>query len=272
MLNVDELLIEKIRFATAHDIATNKLLYRLTQLEDPTLATSAESEDVTDAKGVPITTFYRAKSATFSATNSLFSLGLAAEQYGAKKEIAGLADYTFGNAADANATLTDYTYEIKDVPTTGDIELAHKASNEIQYIYSIENNSIGTMYKAGTAASATEFVVDNTGSKTIITPPTGLTGKIFVEYQYTTDSAVKVTNKASEFPRAVNLIIYVLFRDVCNENLVYSGKIICPKAKLDPTSSEIAFTSTGKHAFTFNLAKDYCSTDEELFTILVSNE
>lgn len=272
MFNKNELILDKVRNLTAHDLATGQLLFRLTSLEEPSLQCTAESEEVTDAMGSVITTLYRAKKATLSATNSLISLDLAAEQYGTKKQIAGLKDYTYGNDVDENAKIEDYTYEIL-TPTEGKITLAHKASKEIKYIYSIENNEIGTMYVAGAAASATNFVVDNEiGDTTVITVPEGLTGKIYVEYQYETLEAIRISNRASEFPRAVSLVVYAYFKDRCNENLVYSGKIICPKAKLNPEQVELALTSTGKHAFEFTMMKDYCAEegDDELFAIIVA--
>lgn len=273
MINLNELILDRVRSVTTHDLADGSLLFRLTSLEDSSLQCTSEGEEITDAIGSIITTLYRSKRATFSATNSLFSLGLAAEQFGAKKQIAGLKDYAYGNAEDENAKIEDYAYEILTIDAEGKITLSHKASNEIKYIYSIENNAIGTMYTAGGVANETTFVVDNeTQDTTVITVPTGLKGKIFVEYQYETLDAVKVSNRASEFPRAVGMVIYAYFKDVCNENIVYSGKIICPKAKLNPEQVELALTSTGKHPFEFIMMKDYCAEegDDELFSIVIS--
>lgn len=235
------------------------MLFRLTSLEEPTLTCTAEGEEVTDAVGALITTLYRAKKATFSATNSLISLDLAAAQYGTKKVV-----------ATDESKVVDFTYEIIAIPTDAtEVKLAKKPVGDIQWIYSIANNEIGTAYKAGSVATATEFVIAENGT---ITLPTGLTGKIYVEYQYEANQAVLVKNSASNFPEACSVIIYAYFKDKCNENVVYSGKVICPKAKLNPESIELALTSTGKHAFEFTMMKDYCSEEgeDELFSIIVS--
>jgi hypothetical protein len=271
-LNINEMILDRVRSLTTHDLSTGELLFRLTSLEDPSLACTAEGEEVVDAIGSLITTIYRAKKATFSASNSLISLDLAAAQYGAKKEVAG-----------DGAAITDYAYEIlavkstktgegDDAVTTYSVDALKNKPNvdSIKYIYAIENNQIGTAYKAAATASATEFVVDAEGK---ITLPTGLTsGKIYVEYTYQNASAMKVTNRASEFPTACSMVIYAYFKDVCNENKVYSGKIICPKAKLNPEQVELALTSTGKHAFEFQMMKDYCAEEgaDELFSIIIS--
>ena len=257
--NPNELILDRVRYLTAHDITTKEKLFMLTQLEDPSLTCTAEGEDVTDAVGALITTMYRSKQAEFTATNSLLSLDLAAAQFGSKKEFAA-----------EGATIVDYTYEMIDIPADAtEVTLKHKpVADSVQFIYAVENGAASTSYKVSDTATATEFVIDADGK---ITLPTGMTGKIFVEYQYEATNAVRIVNSASEFPEVCSVIIYVIFRDVCTEELL-AGKIVCPKAKLDPSSVELALTSTGKHAFTLKLQKDYCSVDDELFTIIVSDE
>lgn len=266
--NKNEVLLDRVRSLTCHDLETKKMLLRLTSLEDPSLNTSAEGEEIVDAIGALITTLYRAKKATFSASNSLMSLDLAAAQYGAEKEVAS-----------SEKKIVDRTYEILKIETEGEgdaatikpIKLAHApVKNSIKWIYTIENNEVGTAFAVAAAASDKEAVVADDG--TITLPTSVKSGKIYVEYTYETDKAVRVVNKASEFPSAVSVVIYAYFRDVCNENKVYSGKIICPKAKLNPESVELALTSTGKHPFEFVINRDYCSEEGEdtLFEIILS--
>ena len=275
IFNKNELILDKVRSLTAHDFG-GELLFRLTSLEDPTLSCTAEGEEVVDAIGALITTLYRAKKATFAASNSLISLDLAAAQYGTKKEVVD---------GEKLESITDYAYEIikiEDKATT--VQLAQKVNKDsVQYIYSIEDNQIGTSYKNNdTAPSATQFsfaedteITLEDGTKktvSVINLPTGLTGKVYVEYTYENTNAMRVVNKASNFPSACSVVIYAYFKDVCNENLTYSGKIICPKAKLNPEQVELALTSTGKHAFEFQMMRDYCAEegDDELFSIVIS--
>ena len=281
IFNKNELILDKVRSLTAHELTTDglggELLFRLTSLEDPTLSCTAEGEEVVDAIGALITTLYRAKKATFAASNSLISLDLAAAQYGTKKEIVDGEDVK---------SITDYAYEIikiEDKATT--VKLAQKVNQDsIKYIYSIADNQIGTSYEFNKAApSETMFsfgedveIEKADGTKktvSVINLPTGLTdGKIYVEYTYENTNAMRVVNKASNFPSACSVVIYAYFKDVCNENTVYSGKIICPKAKLNPEQVELALTSTGKHAFEFQMMRDYCAEegDDELFSIVIS--
>lgn len=257
--NKNEVLLDKVRSLTAFDLETKKMLLRLTSLEDSSLTCTAEGEEITDAIGALITTLYRAKKAAFSASNSLVSFDLAAAQYGAKKEIAS-----------TDNKVIDYAYETLKVDGET-VKLAHKPiENSIKWIYSIENNAVGEAYAVGAVATDKEAVVSEDGT---ITLPTSITsGKVYVEYTYETENAVRIVNKASEFPQAVSVVIYAYFRDVCNENKVYSGKIICPKAKLNPESVELALTSTGKHPFEFVVNRDYCAEEgqDTLFEIILS--
>ena len=278
-LNKNELILDRVRSLTTHSINDEDygaLLFRLTSLEDPSLSCTAEGEEIVDAIGALITTLYRAKKATFSASNSLISLDLAAAQYGTKKEIAGVTK----NAEDkVIEKIVDYAYEILAVSNAGTedepVYTVPKLKNapiekSVTYIYSIEDGQIGTAFKVGAAATDTECVVADDGTITLPTSVKG--GKIYVEYKYENANAMRVVNKASNFPTACSMVIYAYFKDVCNENTVYSGKIICPKAKLNPEQVELALTSTGKHAFEFTMMRDYCSEEgeDELFSIVIS--
>lgn len=270
IFNKNELILDRVRSLTAHDLSNGEMLFRLTSLEDPSLQTSAEGEEIVDAIGALITTLYRAKKATFSASNSLISLDLAAAQFGAKKEIAasGVDPKTISSGVKVVDNITVPTYEIISIEGEAkEVTLKNVPVGEVKYIYALAENEIATRYTAGDAVSDTEFVIDASGK---ISLPTGLTGKIYVEYSFASASANRIVNKTSEFPEACSLKIYAYFRDKCNENVVYSGVIVSPKAKLNPESVELALTSTGKHPFEFQMMRDYCDDEAELFSIIIA--
>lgn len=254
-MNKNELIIDRVRRVTASDPATGELLYTITSIEEPSLQCSAEGEEVVDALGSPITTLYRAKKAKFSGTNSLFNFGLYAAQLGTKKEI-----------ADESNKITVPTCEICTI-ADGAIKLKHTPKNDIKYIYGLVDGEIATKYEASASADATHFLVGESGA---ITTPTGVTGKVFVEYDYESTNAMKIRNKATEFPEACTLKIYAYLRDKCNENVVYSGVVIGSKAKISAEQLDVALTSTGKHGFEYNLNKDYCDDEGELFSVIIA--
>lgn len=256
------MIVDRVRSMTAQDLENGEMLFRLTQLEEPSINTAAEGEEVVDAVGSLITTVYRAKTATFSASNSLLSLDLAAAQYGTKKDVAS-----------ADKKIVVPTYEVVEFTAADSAgkQLKHVPvkPEEVKYAYEMQQGGIGKSFRAGSQVSATEFKLDGQ----TLTPPTDFVGKLFIEYNYESENAVALKNRSSKFPTAFSAVIYVYFRDVCTDKLI-SGKIICPKAKINPESIELGMTATGKHPFEMKMMKDFCAdeTADELFSIVVSND
>lgn len=255
--NKNEVVLEKVKQASLYDLESGVLLNRLTSIEDPSLNTTAEKEEVVDAQGNTITDIYRAKKATFGGSNSLFSLDLAASQFGAKKEVASAENKIINYMAET-LTIADGKVKLSRAPV----------AKSIKYIYIIEGGEIGESYPVNDAAgSDTEAFVAEDGT---ITVPTSVTeGKVYVEYPYESEEAVRVVNKANEYPTAGKLVILALFRDKCTDKTIL-GSIICPKAKLNPESVDLSLTPTGKHPFEYTMMKDFCSDEEELFEIVLS--
>lgn len=262
--NPNELVLEKIRAVEEYDPATSELTGRYTQIEEPSLQTSAEGTQVTDAMGAEIVTFYNAQTGTFSFTNSLFSLDLAASQFGTKKEI---ADKTTKITVPVSETITigaNGTVELKYVPVG-------TAGAEVKYVKVInENNTFGAKYEVAATAGDGVFTLD--AENKTITLPAGVTGRVFVQYERESDTAVKVTKKTDGVPEVKSLLIHAIFHDPCNTNLVYAGVINVPRAQINPESVEISLTSDGKHSAEYKLQKPYCDEEARLFDIIVSED
>jgi hypothetical protein len=58
--------------AISQDKDNPTVLFSINQIQNASLNCASESTDAVDAMGTPIATFYRAKSAEFSAENALF--------------------------------------------------------------------------------------------------------------------------------------------------------------------------------------------------------
>lgn len=262
--NPNELILEKIRAVEEYDPATSELTGRYTQIEDPSLTTSADATDVTDAMGTPIQTFYQAQKGEFSFTNSLFSLDLAASQFGSVKKVASAADKITMPVSEIITIASDHTVTLKYVPvgTTG---------AEVKYVKVINsNNTFGETYEVSATAGDGKFTIDAENKK--ITMPDGVTGRVFVSYEKESSTAVQVVKRTDGVPEVKILWIHAIFHDPCNKNLVYAGVIVCPRAQIDPSSVELSLKSDGKHGAKYTLNKEYCSEDEKLFEILVSED
>lgn len=263
--NPNELILEKIRSVEEYDTATDELCGRYTQIEDPTLSTSSDATDVTDAMGTPIHTFYRNPQGTFSFTNSLHSLDLMASQFGSEKIVADEDNKIIMPVSETITIGSDGTVKLKYVPV-GDTKGA-----EIKYVKVINaNNTFGKTFEVSPTAADGKFVLD-AANKTI-TLPEGVTGRVFVSYNKETSSAVKISKTTDGMLPVRKLRINAIFRDPCDANLMYAGIIQCQRAQIDPSSVDVNLTSDGKHSATYKLQKPYCDESANLFDIMVSED
>ena len=262
--NPNELILERIRSVEEYDPSTMELMGRYTQIEEPSLQTSADGTQVTDAMGAEIVTFYNAQQGTFSFTNSLHSLDLMASQFGSKKEIADVSNKITMPVSEVVEIKNDVaTLKYTPVGVTG---------AEVKYAKVIDDtNTFGKTYSVGASAQNDNFVIDVT-QKTL-TFPTGTTGKVFVQYERETENAVKVTKKTDGVPAVRTLIINAIFHNPCDSNILYSGVIYVPRAQINPESVDVNLTPDGKHSAEYRLQKPYCDTSSaRLFDIIVAED
>jgi len=265
MFNPNELILEKIKTVEEYDPGTYELIGRFTQIESPSLKVNATSTNVTDAMGTEIASFYQAQTATFSFTNSLFSLDLAATQFGSKKQIADNINKLLIPVSETiTIDSTNHTAVLKYTPVgvTG---------AEVKYAKVInENNTFGKTYEVSPTIGAEVFTIDAT-TKTL-TFPSNVTGRVFVQYERESDSAVMVSKTTNVLPEIRSLLIHAIFHDPCNVNVVYAGIISVPRAQINPESVEINLTPDGKHSVEYKLQKPYCDESARLFDIIVTEE
>ena len=245
--DINNFVIDRCLRAIMVDTDTGEILWSINQITEPSIKCESDTTQATDALEVPIMEFDRAKKATFSATNSLFDLGLAAAQFGTKKQVADAESKVIGTA----------------------VTLKHTPTEQIKYIYELKGDStLGKKYTNGAAASDDKFVhAKGTDSVTL---PTGLSkgSQLFVEYEYETDEAVKVTNSATKFPKAGKLIVQILGADVCNVSTLYNAYLVFPQAKLS-SNVDLTFSTDGKHPFEIQCMQQYCDKEKKLFDIIV---
>lgn len=264
MFNPNELVLEKIRAVEEYDPATSELTGRYTQIESPSLKTSANGTTVTDAMGAEIVTFYQAQAGTFSFTNSLLSLDLAATQFGSTKEVAGTDNKITVPVSETIAIGADHTAVLKYVPVG-------VSGAEVKYAKVInDNNTFGKTYEAGAVAGDGIFTLD--AAAQTLTFSDDVTGRVFVQYERESDAAVKITKKTDALPEVRSLLIHAIFHDPCNTNIVYSGVISVPRAQINPEAVELNLTPDGKHSAEYKLQKPYCDETARLFDIIVSED
>ena len=196
--DLNNFVIDRIIRGVALSQKDDSVLFSINQIQNASLNCASESTDAVDALGVPIATFYRAKSAEFSAENALFDMNLMSTQLGTTKKVAG---NHMIDGKEVNVKITVPAMESFTVAEGGKHDLKHAPKGEIKEIYALNNDStFGDKYTKATAASATEFsiadrtitVMANADKKTFDDPSKGIPvgTEMFVMYEYETEKAV----------------------------------------------------------------------------------
>ncbi|MGF6375115.1 hypothetical protein M2140_000149 [Clostridiales Family XIII bacterium PM5-7] len=259
MLNIENLVINRVLRGTLVDKATGEIIVSVDQISDASLECSGEQVFTNDALGQKIAAFDRSKDAKFTASNALINFGLMAAQLGSEKEI-----------ADATNKIVVPAFELIDVEDPNTVELLAEPYGELKYIYSTHADKSKNMkYTVGVAATDTEFAI----SGKTITLPTGAFAKgdrVAVWYERETENAVKIRNTTTDFSKGGKFILEVLACDVCDVNTEYYTYVIFGNGKMD-NNITIDFSNEAKQQFVVNALQDYCSAENELFSIVVAD-
>lgn len=256
--DINNFVIDRVTRGVALSQKDDSVLFSINQMQNVSLNCASESTDAVDALGTPIATFYRAKSAEFSAENAIFDMNLMATQLGTAKKVASASSKITAPAMES-FTYGSGTYTLKHIPKV--------APNEIYVLNG--DSTFGKKYIKGTAASATEFAL--TGQSMAL--PTGLNAddELFVMYDYETESAVEVVNSATEFPVGCKFVMEVLGCDVCNQTDLIHAYVIFPNFKLSP-DFDWSVATDGAHPFSGKAQQAYCDREKRLFSIVVPEE
>ena len=204
------------------------VLFSINQITNPSLNCTSESTDAVDALSVPIATFYRAKSAEFSAENALFDMNLIATQSGTTKKVATEAaaiDAPCFETIDIEAGKVAYT-------------LAHTPVATPKVYVLNGDGTLGEKVVISTSANGKTIAVSE---KNVTLAEGGYSAgaQLFFMYDYKADGttgngAVEVMNSANNFPVGCKFIMEILGADVCDQtNLIYAY-LVFPNAKLSP--------------------------------------
>lgn len=269
--DLNNFVIDRIVRGVALSQKDDSVLFSINQIQNASLNCASESTDAVDAMGTPIATFYRAKSAEFSAENALFDMNLMATQLGTSKKVASAASKIVAPAMES------FTVNAEKIHT-----LNHMPKSVIKEIYALNSDStFGTKYVMATnkdengkdqpateATSSAFAIVDDK-----IYLPTSLAAdtEMFVMYEYETENAVEVVNSAKNFPVGCKFVMEVLGCDVCDQtNLVYAY-VIFNNAKLSP-DFDWSIATDGTHPFSMKAQQDYCDKEKRLFSIIIPGD
>lgn len=261
VINLNDIVIESIFGLDYYNSSTKELMWQANQLSDATLDITSSEQEVQDAMGVPIATFFRGRSGTLTATNALFSLPVAAAQSG---NAAGLVRGSTSAKINVPIVETFTTGKSQSTITLSDVPTG-TASMEIPYIYAMDGTGYKSQsYSLNSSPSATEFSLD-AASKTI-TLPTGLAEgtRIMVSYNADRADALRFSATGNDSPRAGIAHLRLKCHNLCDVSSIVYGVMVCPNAQLSG-NYQFNFTSDGQHSIELRLMQDYCDPDKLLY-------
>ena len=243
-------------------IGAGDVLFSINQITNPSLNCTSESTDAVDAMSVPIATFYRAKTAEFSAENALFDMNLMATQSGTTKKVAS-----------ATTTIEAPCFQTIDVEASKlEYTLAHTPSTTPKAYVLNGDGTLGEKIVVQTNATGKAIAISGT-TVTLAEGAYAAGSQLFFMYDYVADGskdngAVEVANSAKNFPVGCRFIMEILGADVCDQtNLIYAY-LVFPNAKLSPDFDwSIATDST--HPFSLKAMQEYCDKEKKLFSIII---
>ena len=259
--DINNFVIDRIVRGVALSQKDDSVLFSINQIQNASLNCASESTDAVDAMGTPIATFYRAKSAEFSAENALFDMNLMATQLGTSKKVASTASTIVVPAMESFTVAEGLSYTLKHKPVAAPAE-----------IYTINGDStFGVKYVNETSASETGFAYDE-DTYTLTLPTAVKAGdEMFVMYEYESEKAVEVVNSAKNFPVGCKFVMEVLGCNVCDQtNLIYAY-VIFNNAKLSP-DFDWSIATDGSHPFSMRAQQDYCDKEKRLFSIIIPGD
>lgn len=231
-------------------------LYALTQLNEFSIAISADSTDITDARGNLVYRKYTGKTAEITAQNAFMNLAVISTIAATDAEI----------ATDANTIVMPILTTVKAGQTL-DITDYVKDSVVVSGIY---NGALGKQYTLGSAASETEFAI----TSNTLTPPTATDEtEYFVKYNKTVKSGAKISINGKDFPKTHELYVKALALDPCDKETFRAVVIHVPGFIPSP---EVTLALTGGDSqtmdYTGSILTDTCSTDQLMIEVYFIDE
>ena len=212
--DLSNFVIDRVVRGIATDMKTGDVLFSINQITNPSLNCASESADAVDALNVPIATFYRAKTAEFSAENALFDMNLLATQAGTKKKVAS-----------ASAKIDAPCFQTIDITSSTTYTLSHTPKEgTTPKVYVLNGDgTLGEKVVIDTSASARKVAIAGT-TLTVVAGEAGYKEgeQIFVMYEYEADGAekngaIEVANSANNFPVGCKFVMEILGADVCDQ-------------------------------------------------------
>ena len=257
---INGLVIDRVLQATGFSKSTNEPLYRLTQVQNPSLTSSADQVDALDNTGVKIMSFDRNASATFSAENAVKDMALLAQQLGSSQVESTDAKKVIVPAFDVVDVVAGQTsYKLANTP---------KATPSVYVLNG--DGSLGVKMENASEAAEGKFAYAE-GNVTIVIGDAIKAGAqlvVMYDYEAAAGKAVSIVNNANVFAKAHRLVVEVLAYDPCDTDTMIYMYLIFPNCKMS-RNFDLTLDTEAAHSFEVECMVDYCSKDKKLFEVVI---
>lgn len=258
--NLNNIIVDRVLRGIFSDKNDN-IIFSLNQVQNLSLNQTSESQEVTDALGVSIMELMRAKSLEASAENAIYDFALLASQYGTTKVTATAEDKVVVPAMET-FEVDGETYTLKHTPVAAPTA-----------IYALNGDStLGAKYEIGKETDATATV--GAYANGVIKLPTDIEAKteLFVMYEYETENAIEIVNKANEFAKMGKMTFEILAYDVCDPETKLFGYLILDKFQLSNDFDWSIGGDNQTHSFSGKAHVDYCSKDKKMCRVVIVDD
>lgn len=257
--NLNNIVVDRVLRGVFSDKNDN-IIFSLNQVQNLSLNSTSESQEVVDALGVSIMELMRSKAIEASAENAIYDFGLLAAQYGTEK-VAGTSEKKI-------VTPIMVTFE---VPEGRAYTLKKTPVKAPTAVYELNGDStLGAKLTKGSAAGAGVF----TYADGVITvgEDVEVGTEMFVMYEYETENAIEIINKANEFAKMGKMTFEVLAYDVCDPETMLFGYLILPRFQLSNDFDWSIGGDSQTHAFSGKAHVDYCSKDKQMVKVVIVDD
>lgn len=233
-------------------------LYALINLNEFSIAVTADPTDITDARGNLVYRKYTGKKADVTAQNAFMNLAVVSAIAATDAEIAT------GDHAIVMPILTT-------VKAGEKLDITDYVENTV-VVSSIYKGALGAEFKLAAAgeASKTEFAISD---NELIPPTADGETEYFVKYMKSVKSGAKVSITGNKFPKAHELFVKALAIDPCDKENFRAVVIHIPSFIPSP---EVTLALTGGDSqtmdYTGSVLTDTCSTEQTMIEVYFIDE
>ena len=257
---INGLVIDRVLQATGFSKSTNEPLYRLTQVQNPSLTSSADQVDALDNTGVKIMSFDRNAAATFSAENAVKDMALLAQQLGSEQV----------KSSDAKKVVVPAFDVIDVVAGKTEYTLANMPKAEPSVYVLNGDGSLGVKIESASEAAEGKFAYADKKITVVIGETIKADAQLVVMYDYeaAAGKAVSIVNQANVFAKAHRLVVEVLAYDPCDTETMIYMYLLFPNCRMS-RNFDLTLDTESAHSFEVECMVDYCSKDKKLFEVVI---